>query len=47
MLLRVAGLLLLLLLLVVVVVVVKAWSRADGSCHGRVETVAGDCQSVD
>jgi len=44
MLLRVAGLLLLLLL---VVVVVEAWSRADGSCHGRVETVAGDCQSVD
>jgi len=43
MLLRVAGLLLLLL----VVVVVEAWSRADGSCHGRVETVAGDCQSVD
>jgi len=41
MLLRVAGLLLLL------VVVVEAWSRADGSCHGRVETVAGDCQSVD
>jgi len=45
MLLRVAGLLLLLLLLLVVVV--EAWSRADGSCHGRVETVAGDCQSVD